>query len=51
MPASAGRSVERIYYTVQYGRKTPQHAAVSVNDAGNSLEIMNQGSITPDLRL
>ena len=37
MPASAGRSVERIYYTVQHGRKTPQYTAVSVNDGGNTL--------------
>lgn len=42
MPASAGRSVERNYYTVQYGRETPQHVAVSVNDTGNSLEIFER---------
>lgn len=42
MPASAGRSVERIYYTVQRGRESPQHAAVSVNDAGNTLEIIER---------
>lgn len=42
MPASAGRSVERIYYTVQYGRKTPQYAVVSGNDAGNRLEIFER---------
>ena len=42
MPASAGRSVERIYYTVRHGRKSPQHAAVSVNDTGNSLEIFER---------
>ncbi len=42
MPASAGRSVERIYYTVQHGRKTLQHAPVSVNEGGNTLEIIER---------
>ena len=42
MPASAGRSVERIYYTVRRGRRASQHAVVSVNDAGNSLEIIER---------
>ena len=42
MPASAGRSVERIYYTVQHGRNTPQYAPVSVNEDGNILEIFER---------
>ena len=46
MPASAGRSVERIYYTVQRGRKTPRCAAVSANDGGNGLEIIERFSRT-----
>ena len=46
MPASAGRSVERIYYTVQRGRKTPRCAAVSANDGGNALEIIERFSRT-----
>ena len=46
MPASAGRSVERIYYTVRHGRRTSQRAAVSVNDDGNSLEIIERFSRT-----
>ncbi len=46
IPASAGRSVEQIYYTVQRGRKSPQHTAVSVNDVGNSLEIIGRFSRT-----
>lgn len=42
MPASAGRSVERIYYTVQRGRKTLQCAVVSANEGGNTLEIIER---------
>ena len=42
MPASAGRSVERIYYTVRHGRKTPQYAPVSVNEGGNILVIIER---------
>jgi len=42
MPASAGRSVERVYYTVRHGRRASQHAVVSVNDAGNTLEIIER---------
>ena len=46
MPASAGRSVERIYYTVWHGRRTSQRAVVSVNDDGNTLEIIERFSRT-----
>lgn len=42
MPASAGRSVERIYYTVQHGRKTPRYAPVSANEGGKILEIIER---------